>query len=252
MRSGPLIPTLLALLGLLAACVSNGAGTGTTNASPPVPPSSPSPEAGRDAAMTETPSSSPSGVRAGDPAGDPAGDHAGVNSGNRSLAKATFGAGCFWCVEAVLEQLDGVEDVSSGYMGGSVDDPTYEQVCSGQTGHAEVVQVTFDPAVIRYQVLVEWFWQLHDPTTLNRQGYDEGTQYRSAIFYHDDEQRRVAAASMAEAQPRFASPIVTEITPAATFWPAEEKHQDFYRNNRRHGYCRAVIAPKLDKLKLEK
>ena len=184
---------------------------------------------------------------------DPTSDASMDSTANAAgLELATFGAGCFWCVEAVLEQLDGVRDVTSGYMGGRVDDPTYKQVCSGDTGHAEVVQVTFDPSVVSYRELVEWFWQLHDPTTLNRQGADEGTQYRSAIFYRGDTQKQAAAASMAAAQERFANPIVTEITAASTFWPAELDHQDFYRNNRTYGYCRAVIAPKLDKLKLEK
>jgi len=165
---------------------------------------------------------------------------------------ATFGAGCFWCVEAVLEQLDGVIDVTSGYMGGDVDRPTYRQVCSGTTGHAEVVQVTFDPSVLPYSQLVEWFWQLHDPTTLNRQGADVGTQYRSVIFFHSPEQEAAARASMAEAAARFDNPIVTEISPAGTYWLAEADHQNFYELNRTYGYCRAVIAPKLDKLGLKK
>lgn len=168
-----------------------------------------------------------------------------------STQLATFGAGCFWCVEAVLEQLDGVLDVSSGYMGGQVSKPTYEQVCSGTTGHAEVVQVTFDPQTISYAELVGWFWRLHDPTTLNRQGNDVGTQYRSAIFVHDDEQRRVAEASKAAAQQAFDDPIVTEITDANTYWPAENYHQDYYRLNKRQPYCQVIIAPKLDKLGLE-
>ena len=165
---------------------------------------------------------------------------------------ATFGAGCYWCVEAVLEQLDGVQDVTSGFMGGHVENPTYKQVCSEDTGHAEVVQVTFDPAVISYEDLLSWFWRLHDPTTLNRQGNDIGPQYRSAIFYHSDEQRRQAEASMERAQADFPSPIVTEITAASAYYQAEELHQDYYRQNKQQGYCRAVIAPKLDKLGLEK
>jgi len=166
---------------------------------------------------------------------------------------ATFGAGCFWCVEAVLEQLDGVIDVSSGYTGGKVDDPTYQQVCSGTTGHAEVVQVTFDPKKLRYETLLEWFFKLHDPTTLDRQGADTGTQYRSAIFYHSEAQRvaAVAAKQALDAADAFDAPIVTEITPASTFWEAEDDHQDFYRQNRSSPYCRAVITPKLDKLGLE-
>ena len=164
---------------------------------------------------------------------------------------ATFGAGCFWCVEAVLEQLDGVLDVTSGYMGGDVDDPTYKQVCSGTTGHAEVVQVTFDPGVIPYEHLLAWFWKLHDPTTLNRQGADVGTQYRSAIFYHSDAQREAAEKSRAAAQADFADPIVTEVTAASTYYAGEQYHQDYYRQNKQQGYCRAVIAPKLEKLGLE-
>ena len=164
---------------------------------------------------------------------------------------ATFGAGCFWCVEAVLEQLDGVLDVSSGYMGGEVERPTYKQVCAGNTGHAEVVQVTFDPARISYAALLDWFWQLHDPTTLNRQGADVGEQYRSAIFYHSDEQRQAAERSKAAAAADFDDPIVTEITPAAAFYEAEDYHQDYYRANREQGYCRMVIRPKLGKLGLE-
>ena len=164
---------------------------------------------------------------------------------------ATFGAGCFWCVEAVLEQLDGVLDVTSGYMGGEVPEPTYQQVCSGTTGHAEVVQVTFDPAVLSYDALLAWFWRLHDPTTLNRQGADAGTQYRSAIFYHSPAQREAAERSKAAAQAQFADPIVTEITAAGAYHPAEDYHQDYYRLNTRQGYCRAVIAPKLNKLGLD-
>ena len=164
---------------------------------------------------------------------------------------ATFGAGCFWCVEAVLEQLDGVLGVTSGYMGGDVPDPSYQQVCSGRTGHAEVVQVRFDPSVISYEELLAWFWKLHDPTQLNRQGADVGTQYRSAIFVHSDAQRETAEASKAAAAPEFVRPIVTEITEAGPFYEAEDYHQDYYRQNKSEGYCRMVIAPKLDKLGLE-
>jgi len=164
---------------------------------------------------------------------------------------ATFGAGCFWCVEAVLEQLDGVLDVTSGYMGGHVPNPSYKSVCTGETGHAEVVQVTFDPARISYDELLDWFWRLHDPTTLNRQGADVGTQYRSVIFVHSAEQRRLAEASKLAAASSFDDPIVTEITDAGTFWSGEGYHQDYYRQNRTQGYCRMVIAPKLKKLELE-
>ncbi|MEM9382734.1 MAG: peptide-methionine (S)-S-oxide reductase MsrA [Planctomycetota bacterium] len=163
----------------------------------------------------------------------------------------TLGAGCFWCIEAVLEQIDGVESVVSGYMGGHVENPTYKEVCSETTGHAEVVQVTFDPTVISYSELLDWFWRLHDPTTLNRQGNDRGTQYRSAIFYHSDEQRRISETSKRDVQPSFDDPIVTEVTEASTFYPAEDYHQGFYMDNRRHGYCSNVIAPKLKKLGLK-
>jgi peptide-methionine (S)-S-oxide reductase len=169
-----------------------------------------------------------------------------------STEVATFGAGCFWCVEAVLEQLDGVTEVTSGYMGGEKPDPSYEAVCSGTTGHAEVVQVTFDPARISYEELLDFFWRLHDPTTLNRQGADIGTQYRSAIFYHSEAQRAAAAKSMAAAQQQFIDPIVTEITAAGPFYSAEGYHQDYYRQNKNQSYCRVVIRPKLDKLGLEK
>ena len=166
---------------------------------------------------------------------------------------ATFGAGCFWCVEAVLEQQDGVEKVMSGYMGGHVKNPTYEQVCTGETGHAEVVQVTFDPKRISYEKLLAWFWKLHDPTTLNRQGNDVGTQYRSVIFYHTDAQKNAAQASRAalERSGAFDAPIVTEIAPAGPLYPAEDYHQDYYRNNKAQPYCRAVIRTKLQKLDLE-
>ncbi len=165
---------------------------------------------------------------------------------------ASFGAGCFWCVEAVLEQLAGVEDVTSGYMGGEISDPTYEQVCSGTTGHVEIVQVTFDPTRISYEKLLENFWKLHDPTTLNRQGGDSGTQYRSAIFYHSEAQREAAERSKKKAAALFSDPIVTEISKAGPYYIAEINHQDYYRLNRRQPYCQLVIAPKLDKLGLEK
>jgi len=165
---------------------------------------------------------------------------------------ATFGAGCYWCVEAVLEQLDGVLDVTSGFMGGTVENPTYREVCGGDTGHAEVVQVTFDPKVISYDDLLAWFWRLHDPTTLNRQGADVGTQYRSAIFTHSEAQQKAALASKAAAQKGFRDPIVTEIVPAGPYYQAEGYHQDYYRQNKEQGYCRMVIAPKLGKLGLER
>ncbi len=162
---------------------------------------------------------------------------------------ATFAAGCFWCVEAVLEEVEGVLDVSSGYIGGRSEQPTYREVCSGSTGHAEAVQVRFDPNRISYRELLEWFFALHDPTTLNRQGGDIGTQYRSAIFWHDEEQRVAAEAAIQAHQAVFGRPIVTEVTEATTFWPAEVDHQDYFRLNPNAPYCRAVIAPKLQKLK---
>ena len=164
------------------------------------------------------------------------------------LEQATLGAGCFWCVEAVFETLDGVESVVSGYMGGETLNPTYESICTGLTGHAEVVQIYFKPEVITYEALLKRFWLSHDPTTLNRQGSDVGTQYRSAIFTHSEEQTKIAEASMVEAGNLFEEPIVTQIAPAHTFYPAENYHQDFYRNNERHPYCQMMIRPKLVKL----
>jgi peptide-methionine (S)-S-oxide reductase len=164
---------------------------------------------------------------------------------------ATLGAGCFWCVEAVLQQVDGVLEVRSGYMGGELPEPTYEQVCTGRTGHAEVVQVRFDPQRLSFEALLEWFWKLHDPTTLNRQGTDVGTQYRSVIFYHSEAQREVAERSKDQAAAGLHDSIVTEITEASTFWSGEDYHQDYYRGHRAQPYCRAVIRPKLDKLGLE-
>jgi len=167
---------------------------------------------------------------------------------------ATFGAGCYWCVEAVLEQLDGVFDARSGFMGGHVQDPSYEAVRSGVTGHAEVVQVDFDPSKISYDTLLAWFWKLHDPTTLNKQGGDFGTQYRSAIYYHSEAQKAAAEKSKAaaDASGDFRNPIVTEVTAASDFYEAKQDHQDFYRENKQYGYCRAVITPKMKKLGLAK
>jgi peptide-methionine (S)-S-oxide reductase len=164
----------------------------------------------------------------------------------------TLGAGCFWCIEAAYKQLDGVQAAVSGYMGGTVVDPTYEMICEGTTGHAEVVQVVFDPKKISAEKILAWFWDLHDPTTLNRQGADVGTQYRSAIFYHSDAHKTLAEASKKAAQANFKDPIVTEITKAVTFYPAENYHQDFYfQNKSKNGYCRMVVEPKLKKLKLK-
>ena len=175
-----------------------------------------------------------------------------ATSSKDAVEVATFGAGCFWCVEAVLERIKGIKDVTSGYMGGHLNNPTYEQVCGKQTGHAEVVQVKFDPKVVTYEKLVKLFWELHDPTTLNRQGNDIGPQYRSAIYYHSPEQKKIAEKSKKEtdASGKFDDPIVTEITKASTYYIAEDYHQDFYENNPSNRYCRALIPPKLKKLGL--
>lgn len=163
-------------------------------------------------------------------------------------ATAVLGGGCFWCVEAVYQSLPGVLSVTSGYAGGSTENPSYEQVTSGRTGHAEVVRIAFDPEQVTYEQILDLFWKAHDPTTLNRQGADVGTQYRSIILTADEGQRAVAEASKQAAQAGFAAPIVTEIVPLSQFYPAEEYHQDFYRNNPTHPYNRAVIRPKLEKL----
>lgn len=164
---------------------------------------------------------------------------------------ATLGGGCFWCVEAVFEQLRGVRSVRSGYAGGSPPNPSYELVCTGSTGHAEVVQITFDPAVISYREILEIFFVTHDPTTLNRQGADWGTQYRSVIFTHDETQRAIAEAVIADltGEGVFDRPIVTEVTPLDAFYAAETYHQAYYRRNGDKPYCQAVIAPKIAKLR---
>lgn len=164
---------------------------------------------------------------------------------------ATLAGGCFWCLEAVFEQLRGVTKVASGYSGGHVPNPSYEAVCTGTTGHAEVVQVAFDPDELSYRDLLGVFFTLHDPTTLDRQGGDIGTQYRSAIFYHDDAQRRTAEEVVREleAEHVFDDPIVTQIEPLQAFYPAEEYHREYYRRNQNQPYCRAVIAPKVAKLR---
>jgi peptide-methionine (S)-S-oxide reductase len=175
---------------------------------------------------------------------------AGPRTPDSQLVTATFGAGCFWCTEAVLQRVDGVKQVTCGFMGGTLANPTYEDVCTGETGHAEVVQVKFDPKVISYDQLLAWFWRLHDPTSLNRQGADEGTQYRSVIFYYDDAQHAAALKSMAAAQKDFSKPIVTQIVPAGPFYSAEAYHQDYFNHNANGGYCQYVIAPKLDHLGL--
>lgn len=167
------------------------------------------------------------------------------------LETATFGAGCFWCVEAIFQRLQGVVEVRSGYSGGARPNPTYEQVCSGATGHAEVCQVVFNPQEIGFAELLEVFWSTHDPTTLNRQGNDVGTQYRSAIFYHNEEQRQLAEEykrKLDEAHV-FSDPIVTEIVPFSVFYPAENYHQDYYNQNGSQPYCSFVIRPKVEKMK---
>ncbi len=168
---------------------------------------------------------------------------------NTNMEKATFGSGCFWCTEAIFQQVEGVENVESGYSGGHVDNPTYEQVCTGNTGHAEVVQLTYDPKVVTYPELLEVFWKTHDPTSLNRQGADAGTQYRSVIFYHNEEQKRLAEKYKKELDEAgiYKKKIVTEISPFKEFYAAENYHQDYYSSNPNKPYCQMVIQPKLDK-----
>jgi peptide-methionine (S)-S-oxide reductase len=170
----------------------------------------------------------------------------------KSFKLATFGGGCFWCTEAIFQRLEGVGTVVPGYSGGHVDNPTYKQVCTGTTGHAESIQVTYDPAKITYDALLEVFWKTHDPTTRNRQGNDVGPQYRSAIFYHDAEQKQVAESykSKLEAEHIWDRPIVTEIVPFTRFWPAEAYHQNYYNDNiAKNSYCSLVITPKIEKFK---
>ena len=171
-----------------------------------------------------------------------------MNSTNKTEL-ATFGGGCFWCLEAVFERLDGVKSVTSGYAGGTKENPTYKEVCAGVTGHAEVIQIEFDPHKISYEKLLEVFWEAHDPTTMNRQGADAGTQYRSVILYHNDAQKQAAEKAKELAQWRFPRPIVTEIVPLTKFFKAEEYHQDYFRKNPNAPYCAVVISPKLEKLK---
>ena len=170
---------------------------------------------------------------------------------SRQLDTATIAGGCFWCLEAIFERLAGVERVVSGYTGGSVPEPTYDDVCGGATGHAEAVQISFDPSVISYRQLLEIFFAFHDPTTLNRQGPDVGTQYRSAIFYRDDEQARTARAVIADLEGKriFGAPIVTEVTPLTVFYPAEAYHQQYFQRQPERMYCQAMIAPKVAKLR---
>jgi peptide-methionine (S)-S-oxide reductase len=164
-----------------------------------------------------------------------------------STDTATLGGGCFWCTEAIYQMLPGVKSVSSGYAGGKKENPTYEDVCTGTTGHAEVVQIEFDPRITSYEKILETFWDVHDPTTLNRQGHDSGTQYRSIILYNSEAQKVAAEKSKAEAQKRFKSPIVTQIVPLKQFYKAENYHQDYYRSNPNQPYCTMVIRPKVEK-----
>ncbi|MFC4158885.1 peptide-methionine (S)-S-oxide reductase MsrA [Chitinimonas lacunae] len=170
-----------------------------------------------------------------------------------NLEIATLAGGCFWCLDAVFSRIEGIQRVVSGYMGGRVDQPTYKQVCHGDTGHAEVVQLHYDPARIDYATLLEIFFAIHDPTTLNRQGNDIGTQYRSAIFHHDPEQEKTARATIAalEAEHAFADPIVTEVVPVSTFYPAETYHQGYFEDNPLQPYCQMVVAPKVRKAMLK-
>ena len=161
----------------------------------------------------------------------------------------TLGGGCFWCLEAVFEETRGVLDVVSGYAGGDVANPSYEKVSMGKTNHAEVVQVSFDPKIISYEEILKIFWLIHDPTTLNRQGNDVGTQYRSVIFYHDDKQKELAESSIKSFSSKFAHPIVTQLLPLPTFYKAEAYHQDYFKNNPTQGYCSFVVAPKVEKFK---
>lgn len=164
---------------------------------------------------------------------------------------ATLGGGCFWCTEALYQMLPGVKSVASGYAGGTKENPTYKEVCDGNTGHAEVVQIEYDPQELSYEKLLETFWEVHDPTTLNRQGPDTGAQYRSIILYSNAAQKAAAEKSKAEAQKHFKQPIVTEIVPLTTFYKAEDHHQDFYRSNPDNGYCRLVIRPKVKKFEMK-
>lgn len=167
-----------------------------------------------------------------------------------NLDTAVFGAGCFWCVEAIFQELNGVQSVESGYSNGTTDKPTYKQVCTGETGYAEVAKIIFDPSVISYEEILEVFWTTHDPTTLNKQGGDVGTQYRSAIFYTNDDQKQKAEKSKKDIAPQiWDNPIVTEITPLSNYYKAEDYHQDYYNNNENQGYCQYVISPKLEKFR---
>jgi peptide-methionine (S)-S-oxide reductase len=191
--------------------------------------------------------SNPSSREPSDPAPEPAAAEPAAESPH--LAQATFGNGCFWCTEAVFQRLKGVQSVVSGYSGGHVKNPTYRQICNGDTGHAEVIQITYDPQRISFDELLEVFWKTHDPTTLNRQGNDVGPQYRSVVFYHDEVQRKLTEhyKQQLDASGAFRAPIVTEISPFTEFYPAEEYHQQYFDLNPEQMYCRMVIAPKVEK-----
>src|SRR5690349_6123732 len=169
-----------------------------------------------------------------------------MNTTNKTET-ATLGGGCFWCTEAIFQMLPGVKSVASGFAGGTTENPTYKEVCTGKTGHAEVIQVEYDPKAVSYEKILETFWEAHDPTTLNRQGADSGTQYRSIILYHSEAQRIAAEKSKAEAQKHFKQPIVTEIVPLKKFYAAEAYHQNYFRTNPGNPYCRMVIQPKVEK-----
>ncbi|MCD0465444.1 peptide-methionine (S)-S-oxide reductase MsrA [Flavobacterium sp. ENC] len=166
-----------------------------------------------------------------------------------NLSVATFGGGCFWCIEAVIQRLKGIETVKSGFSGGFIKNPPYREVCTGRTGHTEVIQLTFNPDIISYHDLISIFMTSHDPTTLNRQGGDKGTQYRSIILYHDDTQKEIAEQVLEEVKPLFEDPVVTELKPFEVFYNAEEDHQNYYNNNQDARYCEIVIDPKIQKLK---
>ena len=196
-----------------------------------------------------------SNAQAENPIQEPAQNDAAEKSketGEKKLETATFGAGCFWCVEAVFQRLKGVESVKSGYMGGTTENPTYKEICTGTTGHAEIIQIEYDPTQVTFADLLQVFWKTHDPTTLNRQGYDEGTQYRSAVFFHDDTQKELAETYKKKLNESgaFRAPIVTEVSAAEKFYPAEDYHQNYW-NTQGQGsrYCQALIPPKLEKLK---
>jgi peptide-methionine (S)-S-oxide reductase len=174
-----------------------------------------------------------------------------IDTNNKTMETATFGGGCFWCTEAIFKEVKGVESVTSGYSGGEIVNPSYREVCTGRTGHAEVIEIDFDPAVVSFEELLEIFWSTHDPTMLNRQGNDVGTQYRSVVFYHNEQQKETAEKLKKKLNDEniFGKPVVTEISPWKNFFRAEEDHQDYYENNPNQGYCQFIIVPKLDKFR---